>query len=304
MNALVFGEILFDVYNDTAVIGGASFNFAVQLSRLIREKNSVKMLSCVGNDDWGKQSIEFAKNENIDTSFIYTSEKYPTGKATVFLNEENKVPDYIIHEDVAWDHIPYTDKVKSAMSEEYDIFYCNILAQRADVSHSTLMEIFDKIKAKIRIFDITVRKKFYIKEKIEKTLHFINVFKLNDDELLVIRDLFYPSISTDDTEKLLTAIKKDFEIPYIFLTLGKKGAVMLSEDEGYIFKKSNDINVVDTVGAGDSFSAGVSYALRHCVNDKKVLDFGAAVSEQMIQVRGGTGKYDVLSVIDRILGKK
>lgn len=297
---LVFGELLYDVYDDIAVIGGAPFNYSVQLSRLISKEDNLKFITALGKDDFSKDAIEFIENENIDSSLIQILDNYETGKATVFMNED-KVPDYIIHENVAWDNIEYNSDIENILKEKYDLFYFNILSCRSEKSYNTLKNIFKNIDSKYKVCDVTFRKNYYTKEKIKEALDFINILKINDDELLTIKKLLYPSLKIDlknDNEKLLRNLNKDFNIDYIFLTLGKEGAVSFYNDE-YIFKHSNKIKVVDTVGAGDSFCAALSYAILRKANIKKILEFASAVSEEMIQVKGGTAKYNIKAVKEK-----
>lgn len=297
---LVFGELLYDVYDDIAVIGGAPFNYSVQLSRLISKEDNLKFITALGKDDFSKDAIEFIENENIDSSLIQILDNYETGKATVFMNED-KVPDYIIHENVAWDNIEYNSDIENILKEKYDLFYFNILSCRSEKSYNTLKNIFKNIDSKYKVCDVTFRKNYYTKEKIKEALDFINILKINDDELLTIKNLLYPSLKIDlknDNEKLLRNLNKDFNIDYIFLTLGKEGAVSFYNDE-YIFKHSNKIKVVDTVGAGDSFCAALSYAILKKANIKKILEFASAVSEEMIQVKGGTARYNIKAVKEK-----
>lgn len=297
---LVFGELLYDVYDDIAIIGGAPFNYSVQLSRLISKEDNLKFITALGKDDFSKDAIEFIENENIDSSLIQILDNYETGKATVFMNED-KVPDYIIHENVAWDNIEYNSDIENILKEKYDLFYFNILSCRSEKSYNTLKNIFKNIDSKYKVCDVTFRKNYYTKEKIKEALDFINILKINDDELLTIKNLLYPSLKIDlknDNEKLLRNLNKDFNIDYIFLTLGKEGATLFYNDE-YIFKHSNKIKVVDTVGAGDSFCAALSYAILKKSNIKKILEFASAVSEEMIQVKGGTAKYNIKAVKEK-----
>lgn len=297
---LVFGELLYDVYDDIAVIGGAPFNYSVQLSRLISKEDNLKFITALGKDDFSKDAIKFIENENIDSSLIQILNNYETGKATVFMNED-KIPDYIIHENVAWDNIEYNSDIENILKEKYDLFYFNILSCRSEKSYNTLKNIFKNIDSKYKVCDVTFRKNYYTKEKIKEALDFINILKINDDELLTIKNLLYPSLKIDlknDNETLLRNLNKDFNIDYIFLTLGKEGAASFYNDE-YIFKHSNKIKVVDTVGAGDSFCAALSYAILKKVNIKKILEFASAVSEEMIQVKGGTAKYNIKAVKEK-----
>lgn len=295
-NILVFGEILYDIYDDVAVIGGAPFNYSVQLSRLISKNDNLKFITALGKDDFSKDAFKFIENENIDSSLMQVLDNYETGKATVFMNE-NKIPDYIIHENVAWDNIEFNSDIEKALKEKYDLFYFNILSCRSEKSYNTLKNIFKNIDSKYKVCDVTFRKNYYTKEKIKEALEFINILKINDDELAIIKSLFYPNLQNDN-EILLKNLNKDFNIDYIFLTLGKSGASSFYNNQ-YIFKPSNKIKVVDTVGAGDSFCAALSYAILKKLDIKKVLDFASAVSEDMIQVKGGTAKYNIKAIKEK-----
>lgn len=295
-NILVFGEILYDIYDDVAVIGGAPFNYSVQLSRLISKNDNLKFITALGKDDFSKDAFKFIENENIDSSLMQVIDNYETGKATVFMNE-NKIPDYIIHENVAWDNIEFNSDIEKSLKEKYDLFYFNILSCRSEKSYNTLKNIFKNIDSKYKVCDVTFRKNYYTKEKIKEALEFINILKINDDELAIIKSLFYPNLQNDN-EILLKNLNKDFNIDYIFLTLGKSGASSFYNNQ-YIFKPSNKIKVVDTVGAGDSFCAALSYAILKKLDIKKVLDFASAVSEEMIQVKGGTAKYNIKAIKEK-----
>lgn len=295
-NILVFGEILYDIYDDVAVIGGAPFNYSVQLSRLISKNDNLKFITALGKDDFSKDAFKFIENENIDSSLMQVLDNYETGKATVFMNE-NKIPDYIIHENVAWDNIEFNSDIEKSLKEKYDLFYFNILSCRSEKSYNTLKNIFKNIDSKYKVCDVTFRKNYYTKEKIKEALEFINILKINDDELAIIKSLFYPNLQNDN-EILLKNLNKDFNIDYIFLTLGKSGASLFYNNQ-YIFKPSNKIKVVDTVGAGDSFCAALSYAILKKLDIKKVLDFASAVSEEMIQVKGGTAKYNIKAIKEK-----
>lgn len=295
-NILVFGEILYDIYDDVAVIGGAPFNYSVQLSRLISKNDNLKFITALGKDDFSKDAFKFIENENIDSYLMQVLDNYETGKATVFMNE-NKIPDYIIHENVAWDNIEFNSDIEKSLKEKYDLFYFNILSCRSEKSYNTLKNIFKNIDSKYKVCDVTFRKNYYTKEKIKEALEFINILKINDDELAIIKSLFYPNLQNDN-EILLKNLNKDFNIDYIFLTLGKSGASSFYNNQ-YIFKPSNKIKVVDTVGAGDSFCAALSYAILKKLDIKKVLDFASAVSEEMIQVKGGTAKYNIKAIKEK-----
>ena len=217
-NILVFGEILYDIYDDVAVIGGAPFNYSVQLSRLISKNDNLKFITALGKDDFSKDAFKFIENENIDSSLMQVLDNYETGKATVFMNE-NKIPDYIIHENVAWDNIEFNSNIEKALKEKYDLFYFNILSCRSEKSYNTLKNIFKNIDSKYKVCDVTFRKNYYTKEKIKEALEFINILKINDDELAIIKSLFYPNLQNDN-EILLKNLNKDsFKLTLLLLSL-------------------------------------------------------------------------------------
>ena len=110
----------------------------------------------------------------------------------------------------------------------------------------------------------------------------------------MIKELFYTSLENNN-EILLKAINKDFNIDYIFLTLGALGAAVFYNNE-YIFNPSNKVNVIDTVGAGDSFCAALSYAILRGLDIKSILQFASIVSEEMVQLKGGTARYDIKNI--------
>lgn len=299
---LVFGELLFDIYEDISVIGGAPFNYSIQLSRLLSKDDNLKFITALGDDSFSKEALNFINNENIDSSLIQILKDYETGKASVFMNE-NKVPDYIIHENAAWDNIEYNSNIENAVNgkiekkEKYDLFYFNILSIRSEKSYNSLKKIFKNIDSKYKVCDVTFRKNYYTKEKIKEALEFVNILKINDDELLTIKNLFYPSLKNDN-EILLRNLNKDFNIDYIFLTLGDKGASSFYNNQ-YIFKPSNKVKAVDTVGAGDSFCAALSYCILKNIDIGKILEFASAVSEEMIRLKGGTAKYDIKAIKEK-----
>ena len=296
MRVLAFGEILYDVYGEEYAIGGAPFNFAIQLNRMIKQDKAVRIISALGNDSLGHKALEFAKSEGIDTSCLQISNEFQTGKAVVFL-DNNKMPDYDILENVAWDNIIFNESVKSALQTKYDVFYFNLLSQRMNVSKDTLKAIKNSIQCDFRVFDMTLRKSYYTKEQIQEALSFINVLKINEEEFALIAELFYKDLH--DREEILSLIQHDFEIPYIFLTLGKDGAYLQSNNQLFRQESSKNITVVDTVGAGDSFCAALCYGLVNNLKDKEILAFCVEIAGLLVQVKGGTTRCNFESVIKK-----
>ena len=142
MNCIVYGEVLWDVYPDKSVIGGAPFNFAAHLS-LLGEK--VYLITGVGRDKLGNETLAYIKKYGIDTSYVALTDK-PTGECRVRL-DENGVPSYHILTDTAYDNISLDEKSVSEIKKMgADVFYFNTLAQRSPVSRETLKNLLDKLE--------------------------------------------------------------------------------------------------------------------------------------------------------------
>ena len=292
MKVLVFGEILYDVYVHKSVIGGAPYNFSVQIVRLIG--GGVKIISAVGDDVWGREVLAFTQKEQIDTSLIQVLPDFPTGKASVLLTKD-KIPDYIIREGVAWDNIAYSSQIQEALKEDYDVFYFNLLAQRFWHSFATFCEIMQHLKARYKVFDVTLRKYYYTKEKLEQALHFANILKMNEEECALIWKLFYADV-VYKYEVILQKIQQDFNIDKIFLTLGEQGAYLLSGGE-LLFEPVKSVKMVDTLGAGDAFCAALSYGIvKERLSNQQILEFASSVAGEVVQLQGGTPLYDVVSI--------
>ena len=105
MKAIIFGEVIWDVYPNKKAIGGAPFNFGANLALL---GNEVYLVTAVGKDDLGREALEKAKQFGIRTDLV-SENNFPTGQCTVTL-DESKVPSYYVHEDTAYDNIEATDE--------------------------------------------------------------------------------------------------------------------------------------------------------------------------------------------------
>jgi len=239
------GEILFDVYDNDKKLGGAPFNFIYHVIKLSGDGN---FISRIGNDENGKEILDFFKDKKISPEFIQIDNEYPTGKATANLNEK-KVPDWVIEENCAYDFIKSESNIDDLIARA-DCLYFGTLAQRNGVSRKTIQSLFDK---KIKFFcDLNIRQKFYTKEIIEFSLKTSNVLKINEDELILLNKLLLSG--EYDLEKSALRLKNLFNIDMICVTKGESGSYLFRADEVNYCKASVE-KPVDTVGAGDAFAA-------------------------------------------------
>ncbi len=244
------GEVLWDLLPSGRKLGGAPANFVYHTKSLGAESHIV---SAVSKDASGKDILESLNKKKLDTAYVQINEKYPTGTVEVFL-DKNGTPDYIIHENVAWDYIENVDSLSRLVSKT-DCVCFGTLAQRSFTSRNTILSFLQNTKGNcLRIFDVNLRQKYFSRDIIEVSLGLSNCLKLNDSELQVIKDLF--NISGDEETSLIKIIKQ-FELDLLALTKGENGSLLLSKN-GRSYLEPEKVTVVDSVGAGDSFTAGLA----------------------------------------------
>jgi fructokinase len=241
------GELLWDLLPQGKQLGGAPCNFAFHA---LQAGCETYVISAVGTDKEGEEILQVMNQLNLNRSFVQATSKYPTGTVSVMLDSAG-IPDYTIHENVAWDHIEWGDRLES-LAQEIDAVCFGSLAQRNPVSKMTIWRFIEATKAEcLKVFDINLRQSFYSREDIIHSLEIANVLKLNEDELPILCGyLGYEG----DEEQLLTQLLRDFQLKLIAFTQGGKGSLLITSDERS-FCDVPEIEIADTVGAGDSFTA-------------------------------------------------
>ncbi len=282
---LAFGEVLFDIIEGEAFLGGAPFNVAAHFAR---HNNSASLISAVGNDELGKKVLKEAQNYRVETSFIQSIHDFETGKVEVRL--KNGQPDYTILEPVAWDFISLDSLQTRAIREvEWDCFCFGLLAQRNAVSEKTLHEIFDNIDFGMVFFDINLRKNFFTQSKIEYSLQKCNILKLNVDEVNFLSSLlFYENLSRERFSELVSV---KYNIDIVVVTMGEKGAMLYQNGEVFS-AAAPKIEVTDAVGAGDSFSAAFLNEYLESENSKLALQKACELGAFVASKRGALPRYN------------
>ena len=242
------GEVLWDILPQGKQLGGAPTNFAYHVGQF--GFNS-KVVSAIGNDLLGAEIKDFMSLRDIDNYLAISN--YPTGTVEVELDSLG-IPSYQIKEEVAWDYIPFDAQIK-AIAQNTQAVCFGTLAQRASTSHKTIHEFLKampKDQNTLKIFDINLRQSFYTKEVIEASLKVCNTLKINDEELIVVDRLF--ELKGKNAEHICRSLMDKFEISTLILTCGAHGSHVFIEQK-HSFKETPKVNVIDTVGAGDSFTA-------------------------------------------------
>ena len=248
------GEALWDVLPEGKKLGGAPANFAYHVSQF--GLNS-RVVSAVGQDKLGTEILDNFREKRLQG--IIETVPYPTGTVQVTLDNEG-VPCYDIKEGVAWDNIPYTEELDQLARQTQAICFGS-LAQRSIVSRETIARFLATMPDTpdtLKIFDINLRQSFYTKEILCDSFSRCNVLKINDEELVTVSRLFgYPGIDLQDKCWILLA---KYNLKMLILTCGVNGSYVFTP--GHVsFVETPTVQVADTVGAGDSFTAAFTAAI-------------------------------------------
>jgi fructokinase len=269
------GEILWDVFPERKVLGGAPANFAFHVSQL--GFNGVAV-SAIGNDTLGKEIIDNLKDKKLN--YQIETVDFPTGTVQVTLSGEG-IPQYEICENVAWDNIPFSPKIVTLAQSASAVCFGS-LAQRSSISHQTIAQFLKQVPADAyKVFDINLRQHFYSKSLIEASFNQCNILKINDEELVVVANLFDWEFTSEEAvcQQLITT----FQLKVLVLTKGANGSLVLTPNE-QSFIETPKVKVADTVGAGDSFTgafvAGLLYGKPICEAHQLAVDVSAFVCTQ------------------------
>ena len=256
MNEMVvgMGEALWDVLPEGKKIGGAPANFAYHVSQFGLPS---RVVSAVGEDKLGAEILDNFREKKLNC--MIEQVPYPTGTVQVELDAEG-VPCYDIKEGVAWDNIPYTNALEGLAHCTRAVCFGS-LAQRSIVSRETINRFLDAIPVTdetLKIFDVNLRQGFYTKEILCNSFQKCNILKINDEELVTVSRMFgYPGIDLQDKCWILLA---KYNLKMLILTCGVNGSYVFTPGN-VSFVETPKVEVADTVGAGDSFTATFVAAL-------------------------------------------
>lgn len=239
------GEILWDVFPERKVLGGAPANFAYHASQFGFNGYAV---SAIGNDLLGKEILKSLEEKELN--YLIEQTDFPTGIVKVQLDGRG-IPTYEITENVAWDNIPFTTRLENLAKNTTTVCFGS-LAQRNEVSRATIHKFLDLMPAdSLKVFDINLRLKYFSKDIITTSLNKASALKINDEEIVKIAEIFELK-GTD--EELCQQLLDKYKLKFLILTKGTRGSYVFTPYEKS-FLATPKVTIADTVGAGDSFTA-------------------------------------------------
>lgn len=275
------GEVLWDVFPGERLPGGAPFNVACHARALGCRAD---LVSRVGKDEEGEALTRFLRRRGVGTAGLQQDPVHPTGRVTVSLGKGGS-PRYSFRQDTAWDHLAWKPSLqKLALAADGVCF--GSLAQRGPVSRATLQRFIAATRPDCwRLFDVNLRRNFYSRRTLEQSLERASVLKLNGDELEVFRRLF--RLGGGGDAACLRLLAERFGLKVVALTQGGRGC-MVWDGKSMLREPAARVRVVDSVGAGDAFTAVLlaGLCLQHPL--ATVLRRAARVAGYVCSQRGAT----------------
>jgi fructokinase len=211
------------------------------------------MVSAVGNDELGDRALRVLADHHVVSDLVARDAGHPTGRVLVTVGNRG-VPSYVIALDTAWDHLGWSGEL-AAFAERCDAVCFGSLAQRSPDSRSTIRRFVQTLPPHaLRVFDVNLRQRHYDRETIEASLHLASAVKLNDEELPPVAALL--GIDARAPRDLMRELMTRYDLRLAALTRGPNGALLLDE-RGEDDSAAPPTIVVDTVGAGDAFTAAM-----------------------------------------------
>lgn len=242
MKILGIGEIVWDCLPGGRKLGGAPVNFCFYAKELGAE---VFPVSAVGDDELGMETLSSCISFGLPVKYIQVN-PLPTSRVLVSVDSDG-VPQYEIVENVAWDSLDVNEECL-ALASDADCICWGSLAQRSIESREAILKILDSAPANcLKVFDINIRQHYYSKEVIESSLKRSHILKLNEDELPLVLEV----TGCSDVSELIN----NYDLKYVIFTCGAAFSEVFSADGLLSHLETPKVNVADTVGAGDSFTA-------------------------------------------------
>ncbi len=287
-----YGEVLWDMLPNGKVVGGAPMNVAFQAGNLGLKAS---LISRVGEDELGKELLEFLSEKGLKSDLIQVDLDHLTGIVKVQLSAGGQ-PSYEIVHPVAWDFIEVNPAL-AAVVRAADLFVFGSLVARSSVSRETLFQLLDV--APFRAFDVNLREPFYSKELLDPLLTKADLVKVNDDELEILANWY--SVRGNQQEQM-TQLRRQFGWEGIICTLGKDGACYL-DNKGWYQQGGFPIQVQDTIGSGDAFFATFLWAMATGADPNECLKKGSAAGALVATQSGATNRLSAFQ-IEQFIGER
>ncbi|AUD01519.1 carbohydrate kinase family protein [Spirosoma pollinicola] len=293
MNSIItcFGETLWDVLPTSKQPGGAPMNVAADLRNFGLD---ARMITRVGNDDLGRELLDFIEHKGLPLDLVQTGQTHLTGVAKANISDTNEVT-YKIVQPVAWDYIQLEPNLLDVVKQS-DFFVYGSLAARSPQTRETLLALLEVAPKKV--FDVNIRAPHYERATVEALLHQADIVKLNEHELVELSGWYGEE---NDLHRAMHQLRGHFKLEKLIVTLGEHGAVLL-DNAGLHSQLGFPVEVADTIGSGDAFLAAFLYKTLQGESPKKILEFACATGAFVATQQGATPAFTEDTIVRQIIG--
>lgn len=292
---LSYGAVLWDIIDNNKHLGGAPLNVAVHLAKF---GLNTFMLTNLGVDAYGDEALSRIKKSGVKTQYIQRDMDHKTGYTEIIL-DKSKIAHYKMSEDSSDKHITVPKQViEDIKLEKFDLIYYGTYCQQGIDSRNTLKWIMKECKFEKVFCDINIRYMNCDREMVKDSLLYADILKLNDEETSFLSNMFYEKELEE--EILIKKLKNDFGIEIIIVTKGAKGCTVYEKNDEKTDAWAEKIVAVDTVGAGDAFSAGFIYQLLNGKTIRECAECGNRFGGFVATQNGAIPEYSIETL--RIFG--
>lgn len=276
----LFGEMLADIFPDQTLLGGAPFNVARHLKALGAYP---VLITRTGSDKLREDFLAEMEGRGMETSAVQCDPVYPTGQVKVTFKNDN--PEYEILSRQAYDHIDAGLAYKVSTSFKPELIYFGTLAQRGTESRLAL-DVFLSEEGCPRFLDINLRKPWYNRRILRRSLLRADIVKMNKEELDIVSSHF--RIEGENSQQKALALLQQFKLKQILITCGEAGSWLLNEKEELVKAEpvSMEDPIIDTVGAGDAFAAVYIMGLLLAWDDRTTLQRANQLASAICRIKG------------------
>lgn len=275
---VTIGEVVWDMFPDRQVLGGAPMNVAYHLAKL---NEKVLPVTRVGRDRLGEETIEKMVELGLPVGGVQHDPELATGRVRVEIGADNE-PHFEIVAPAAWDAIDLRSAVDCIGDQPFQLVF-ETLGQRNEESRNTIRAL--RQKAAFCYYDINLRPPFTGPELVLDSLAAADLVKVNDDELAIIGG--WLALADREPKNLTDRIRRRFDLTALVVTRGADGA-MLAAADGFFEEAGVTVAVVDTVGAGDAFFAALIAGYRAGLPWPRILTLANARGSYVASCRGAT----------------
>lgn len=246
------GELIWDLLPEGKQLGGAPSNFAY-ISSLLGD--SAVVASRTGADALGTEARARLERMGISTAYLQRDDAHATGTVNVRIDASGE-PHFSVNDNSAWDYLELTP-LWQELAARADAVCFGTLGQRNAYARATIRRFLQLTRAgALRVFDVNLRHSFFDAEMLNTSLALSNVVKFNTAELSLAARML--GITERDDPSIARRLLELFRIELVAVTRGARGSLLVTKEQA-VEHTGYPVRVVDTIGAGDAFTAALAH---------------------------------------------